>query len=68
MRFKRRLLRKGDKLSTASMEPILSHWLERALADEQGRAFLRAALRQHELPVIDLESPGRSSSPRALQA
>ena len=54
MRSKRRLLRRTH-LSPGPVEPLFSLWLKRALADEQGRAFLRAALRQSELPVIDLE-------------
>ena len=59
MRYERKLLRKTTHLSTASVEPYISQWLHRALSHEQGRAFLRAALRQHELPVIEIDSPGR---------
>lgn len=50
------------------MEPIFSQWLERALADEQGRAFLRAALLKSELPVIELEGSERAHDPRVVRA
>ena len=60
MNNKRRLLRKQPHLSTPPVETLLSQWLKRALADEQGRNFLRAALRQHELPVIEMGTPSRS--------
>lgn len=50
------------------MEPIVSQWLERALADEQGRALLRAALHKNELPVIDLDGQESTHDPQVVQA
>ena len=55
MRSKRRHLRKKHRLSTASMEPFILHWLERALADEQGRAFLRERLARHTTQLTEIQ-------------
>ena len=44
---------KSEKLQT-----IFIHWLNTALQDPRWRAFIRARLRESELPVIELTNKG----------
>lgn len=43
-------------MPTEHTQEFIILWLNRALHDERGRAFLRAQLERNELPVIDLGS------------
>jgi hypothetical protein len=45
---------KGKKMQRAYLQTIFIQWLNTTLRDEQWRAYVRAQLQQHELPVIDL--------------
>jgi len=50
-----RHLRKRNRLSTAPVETIFSQWLNRAMADERARAFIRDGLARSTPPLAEIQ-------------
>ena len=59
-----RFLFKEKKMEAEKIQSMFVHWLDTALADEQWRAIISAKIRQHELPVINLDGEDRFIHPR----